>query len=217
MYIKNEIKGEIYQKLIEYAFETCDYAILHIDDGGEYIPKKIRKIIKENNIDVEKLYNLLLKMKNPKNMEKNETQEYKILCDAITYNLVPKFWTLQGILLAYLHDRKKKEFLDEVKDSIIEKQSQKDGRHILYTIKLKLSEKVKSEILKRNSVYDWKNVQGPEQLKFVRDDDWWLESYPYEEDDAYCVINAKSEEEKCKLENFGIVFDDNEYDYSCYN
>ena len=105
MYVRREIKGDTYRKLVEYAFKNCDMVSFteYPDQNSRFYKKILNKLLKCENLtkdDLIKNYsykyegyifnkykdnNIIFDKKYLKNRETNDYETYEMFKESIEY------------------------------------------------------------------------------------------------------------------------------------
>lgn len=232
MKVKQHIEEILYKNLIEYAIENNDVisvtyrpnqhgqeymkiidSLLKLDISKRYIINNYSdefvdsffEKYKNNEVifDEEYIEKYEKGIRNNINRSSYKKNKYEQRLDYINSNFKKIFY-----------DYVVKEFLNKYKSNIVHEEKSfyknKNGNEILISIKyyLKLSEELKINILRKNSIYDWCFPISIEDLEFYKDGYCWLLSVAHERIfDIFC----KDEEEFEYLKSIGIEFVDENY------
>lgn len=228
MLIKKDIRGKAYIDLMNYAFENCDAVFvekLH-DQHPEDYKKTVNIILSECNCSVKDIVErysdrYLFEMCN--RFKENEDIfdiDYRNNYEQNFSNLNAKEFEkgnednrkriILGTLSRIVYNELTDDWLNKFKEDIILQEEhtyynelQKKNIHISTFYYLKLTKKVKDEILKKQSLYSWVFPNSIENLCFFKNGYCWLDSVAHEK---FCEIYCKNEEEYEYLKSIGIQF-----------
>lgn len=202
MLIKKNIKGETYNKLIDYIFECCDVISMR-----KYCDQQHEKNSKIGNII---LFDLQYSLED---IVENYSEDFfkKIYIDFKARDFENyKKDTIYNCIMRMYYDKVIEQFIDICQDELITKKDyimkesflEKPLHHsaIYY---FRLSKKMKDILGDRNDLYSWKYPTSIEDLCFFREGYCWLDSVAHEE---LCFIYCKDEEEYEYLKSIGIEF-----------
>lgn len=222
MLIDNEIKDDVYIKLMNYIFDKCE--IFSLFNLGDYHAKSTKKsldiIFSTENYTVDDI------MKNYSdeflNMVYEKFKDNEQIFDKprffnskIEEENYKRAFTSNKIKIFYYNQIKTK-WLQDNKDSMIYNQKKyyyTDDDGIDYYSDIyyfHLTSKFRQEIISKKSIYNW---QYPNSLLedicfFKSNGDCWLKSVAHEN---LCWINCESKEEYEYLKSIGIKFHDKEF------
>lgn len=237
MLVENIIDGDIYIKLIEYILPKCDIISLkkYNDQHQEKHKKIIDIILSDSNISIDDIVtNYSDKYLNElcnelcNKYKDNKTifdEEYKDKFEKNKYNFDYKISEEQkkenrkmaiiGSVRQFIYNSLTNEWLDKNRESIIlERPNIIEDKLFIERINhsttyfLKLIEDLKTEILNKNSIYDWHYPISIEDISFFKDGYCLLNSITHEN---LCFIYCESEEEYEYLKSIGIKFAENQF------
>ena len=228
MRVRNNIKGKVYNKLIEYVFEQCDTVSMRkycnqqeketnrisniilsdlqysiggiVETYSEDFLEKIYTHFKDNSI----IFNQKYKEDYKKSCSDCSEEFYK---NTIEYN---KKNVLYNCIMWIYYNKVTENFTDMYHDDLIlkkdymveEKFLEKPLHHsIIYYFNF--SEKIKNIVNSKNDIYSWCFPLMLEDISFYKDGYCWLDSIAHEE---LCFIYCKDEEEYKYLKSIGIEF-----------
>lgn len=205
MHVQNEIIEAVYSELVNYACKNCECARVYIYDEGVIFSKKLDEYLNLNKVDVLSL------LKEIKIGIKNNIH-YQKICEIIAEK--EKNNNSEDMVKIYLesilHKRGVNEFYRKNSDIIINLRKKSKNNTNYFIIDVKLTLKFKNELLKKKSLFDWNFKNGVQDLNFLSNDEYWLQSDSHEK---ICLIHVKDYAEQKKLEKIGIIFDDEIYKY----
>ncbi len=221
MLVKNEIKGKTYKKLIDYAYDKCDYVSFkyYFEPFDFSLRKGMDVILATTGFTKDDI------IKNFSDSYLDKAYEYfknnnKIFDEAYLKEEskcidIAKFRRLLAIkdsINMVFYDHVKEVFIKKFKHNLVSEQLIDLGeenlfdRGILYIFKF--NEEMKKEVLTNKSLYDWCQPKYLDDIAFIKGNDYWLYSITSRE---YCDILCENEKEFNYLKSIGIEFKDDKF------
>ena len=218
MLVKNEINGKTFEKLIDYAYDKCDYVSFKyyfepfdfsFRKGMDVIlstPGFTKDDIIKNFSDsyLDKAYEYF------KNNDKIFDETY--LNDDSDIAEFRRLLAIKNSINMVFYNHVKEVFIEKFKHNLVSEQlidvKEEDlfDRGILYIFKF--NEEMKKEILTNKSLYDWCQPKYLDDIAFIKGNDYWLYSITSRE---YCDILCENEKELEYLKTIGIEFKKDEF------
>lgn len=229
MLVKGNINGDVYKKLLDYAFSKCDvisltrYCNQHSQQSNAIMKIILSKShytksdIVNNYSDqlIEEIYNDFLD--NPvifddefkRKYEPNGREEVRRNMDGQIYldNRRACIWHALGFTV---YNELGNRWLKLYKNQIIfsKKNILNDNLFHSMVYYIKLDKHMEQEILNKKSIYNWCFPTSLEDICFYKNGYCWLYSVAHEE---MCFIYCETEEEYKYLKSIGIEFADDQF------
>ena len=194
MTVKNEIKGETYKKLIEYAINNCaEFSLVYRYDQNLEYNTHMKNKLKEYQaagINIDEIENI---------QEKSSIKE-ALLIDK--YNEIHQK-TLKKLKKYKLHEKYETMF-SSIKNKEIPYAS---------TYYYKKNKELLNFFLEKNSIYEWVFENSLEDLSFYIGGSPFIQTVAHEH---LCWIECRNKEEYEYLKSIGIKFLEKEFEPSIY-
>lgn len=195
MTVINEIQGETYKKLIEYAINNCEkFSLLFYHDQTSDINAQVESRIKEYEAAKININNITDKeekflIEEALEMRKYKSNRQKTLRKLKKYRLHKKYETM------FSGFRNKKEIPYST------------------TYYFKLDKELLNFLLEKNNIYDWVFEKSLENLSFYIKNIPFITTVSHE---RLCWIECRNQEEYEYFKSLGIEFKEKEFKPSIY-
>ena len=221
MTVKCIITGDIYKKVINYMLKKCDVvSFAKYQDQHQARHEEVMKIIfSNNNYSPENIYkdyseeflNILFQQfkNNPEIFDEEYKNRYEKGDYSECHDLINRRMSIYSSVGRFLYENVTETWLKQNSDNILFEtkvfnktlMSNKNHHSTIYYVKL--NNKIKEEIMNKNSFYDWCFPKSLEDICFYKDGYYCLYSVGHEE---ICDIYCETEEEYEYFKSLGIEF-----------
>lgn len=217
MLVKNEIKNDVYNKLINYIFDKSDIISVTVyNDQHSEANKKVRTIIMSvdnnlinsiiNNYNEDKLEIIYKKFHdNELIFDKDYVNRWENSNYDSYLKELNRHSVITSSIMNYIYEINTNNWINKYKDIIIKKNEilLNSGVHHSTIYYLKLNNEIKNELILKNSIFNWCYPSSIEDICFFKNGYCWLYSVTHEK---ICDIYCENKEEYEYLKSIGIEF-----------